>query len=43
MARDLEALADVNYAPADVGAAIASGSFRTMGMVARFREHLRSG
>ncbi|MDR3618030.1 MAG: UbiX family flavin prenyltransferase [Paludisphaera borealis] len=32
-ARELEALADVNYAPADVGAAIASGSFRTMGMV----------
>ena len=32
-ARDLEALADVNYAPADIGAAIASGSFRTMGMV----------
>jgi fructose-bisphosphate aldolase class II len=32
-ARDLDALADVNYAPADVGATIASGSFRTMGMV----------
>ena len=32
-ARDLETLADVNYAPADIGAAIASGSFRTMGMV----------
>jgi 4-hydroxy-3-polyprenylbenzoate decarboxylase len=32
-ARELEALADVSYAPADVGAAIASGSFRTMGMV----------
>lgn len=32
-ARELEALADVNYAPADVGAAIASGSFRTMGMI----------
>src|SRR5262245_58703096 len=32
-ARDLEALADVNYAPADVGDAIASGSFRTMGMI----------
>ena len=27
-ARDLETLADVNYAPADIGAAIASGSFR---------------
>lgn len=32
-ARELEAMADVNYAPADVGAAIASGSFRTMGMI----------
>jgi flavin prenyltransferase len=32
-AKDLEAMADVNYAPADVGAAIASGSFRTMGMI----------
>lgn len=32
-AADLRALADVNYKPADVGAAIASGSFRTMGMV----------
>ena len=32
-ARDLETLADVNYAPADIGAAIASGSFRTLGMV----------
>jgi 4-hydroxy-3-polyprenylbenzoate decarboxylase len=32
-AHELEALADVNYAPADIGAAIASGSFRTMGMV----------
>jgi 4-hydroxy-3-polyprenylbenzoate decarboxylase len=32
-ARDLETLADVNYAPADIGAAIASGSFRTIGMV----------
>ena len=32
-ARDLESLADVNYAQADIGAAIASGSFRTMGMV----------
>jgi 4-hydroxy-3-polyprenylbenzoate decarboxylase len=32
-ARDLETLADVNYAPGDIAAAIASGSFRTMGMV----------
>jgi 4-hydroxy-3-polyprenylbenzoate decarboxylase len=32
-ARELEAMADVSYAPADVGAAIASGSFRTMGMI----------
>jgi 4-hydroxy-3-polyprenylbenzoate decarboxylase len=31
--RDLRALADVSYAIGDVGAAIASGSFRTMGMV----------
>jgi 4-hydroxy-3-polyprenylbenzoate decarboxylase len=31
--RDLRSLADVNYAAGDVGAAIASGSFRTMGMV----------
>jgi flavin prenyltransferase len=30
---ELEALADVVYAPADVGAAISSGSFRTMGMI----------
>ncbi|MCW7537154.1 UbiX family flavin prenyltransferase [Aquabacterium sp. A7-Y] len=30
---DLEALADVSYAPADVGAAIASGSFAADGMV----------
>ncbi|WZO99005.1 UbiX family flavin prenyltransferase [Isosphaeraceae bacterium EP7] len=30
---DLAAMADVNYAPGDVGAAIASGSFRTMGMI----------
>ena len=30
---DLRALADVNYAAADIGAAIASGSFRTLGMV----------
>jgi polyprenyl P-hydroxybenzoate/phenylacrylic acid decarboxylase-like protein len=29
----LEALADVAYEPADVAAAIASGSFRTLGMV----------
>ena len=29
----LKALADVSYAPADMGAAISSGSFRTMGMV----------
>ena len=32
-AGDLRALADVTYNPADVGAAIASGSFRTMGMI----------
>jgi 4-hydroxy-3-polyprenylbenzoate decarboxylase len=32
-ARDLFAMADVAYRPADVGAAIASGSFRTAGMV----------
>jgi len=32
-AKELESLADVNYAPGDVGAAIASGSFRTMGMI----------
>jgi 4-hydroxy-3-polyprenylbenzoate decarboxylase len=31
--RALEALADVSYAPGDVGAAIASGSFPTAGMV----------
>jgi flavin prenyltransferase len=30
---ELRALADVAYAPGDVGAAIASGSFRTMGMI----------
>jgi flavin prenyltransferase len=30
---DLAAMADVAYRPADVGAAIASGSFRTAGMV----------
>jgi 4-hydroxy-3-polyprenylbenzoate decarboxylase len=32
-ARDLAAMADVTYRPADVGAAIASGSFRTDGML----------
>lgn len=32
-AHGLRALADVAYSPKDVGAAIASGSFRTMGMV----------
>ncbi|MBP2230684.1 4-hydroxy-3-polyprenylbenzoate decarboxylase [Azospirillum agricola] len=30
---ELRALADVTYAAADIGAAIASGSFRTLGMV----------
>ncbi|WP_372398864.1 UbiX family flavin prenyltransferase [Azospirillum sp. HJ39] len=30
---DLRALADVSYAAADIGAAISSGSFRTLGMV----------
>lgn len=30
---DIRALADVNYAVADIGAAISSGSFRTMGMI----------
>lgn len=30
---DLQALADVVYKPADIGAAIASGSFRTLGML----------
>ena len=30
---DVQALADVVYKPADVGAAIASGSFRTLGML----------
>lgn len=30
---DLHALADVVYKPADIGAAIASGSFRTLGML----------
>ncbi|MGL6096630.1 MAG: UbiX family flavin prenyltransferase [Fimbriiglobus sp.] len=32
-ADELRGLADVSYKPADVGSAIASGSFRTMGMV----------
>lgn len=32
-AGDLRDLADVTYKPADVGAAIASGSFRTAGMI----------
>jgi flavin prenyltransferase len=32
-ARDLAALADVSYRPADIGAAIASGSFPTSGMI----------
>ncbi len=31
--RDVEALADVVYRPRDIGAAIASGSFETLGMV----------
>jgi 4-hydroxy-3-polyprenylbenzoate decarboxylase len=31
--KDLRALADVSYAAADIGAAISSGSFRTLGMV----------
>ncbi len=31
--RDVEALADVVYRPADIGAAIASGSFETAGMI----------
>ncbi len=30
---DLEALADVVYSPGNIGAAIASGSFRTLGMI----------
>lgn len=30
---DVRALADAHYAPADIGAAIASGSFRTLGMI----------
>ena len=32
-ARDLESLADVVYAPGDIGAVIATGSFRTLGMI----------
>jgi len=32
-AEELRGLADVNYPVSDVGAAIASGSFRTMGMI----------
>jgi 4-hydroxy-3-polyprenylbenzoate decarboxylase len=32
-ASDLAAMADVNYAPGDVGASIASGSFRAVGMI----------
>lgn len=32
-AGDLAAMADVSYRPADIGAAIASGSFRTAGMI----------
>ncbi len=32
-AADLAAMADVSYRPADIGAAIASGSFRTAGML----------
>ncbi|MCI5047105.1 MAG: UbiX family flavin prenyltransferase [Aquisalinus sp.] len=32
-AADLKELADVTYAPGDIGAAIASGSFRTLGMI----------
>lgn len=31
--RDVKAMADVFYSDADIGAAIASGSFRTLGMV----------
>jgi len=31
--RDVRAMADFSYADADIGAAIASGSFRTMGMI----------
>jgi 4-hydroxy-3-polyprenylbenzoate decarboxylase len=32
-AGDLRRLAEVSYAPRDMGAAIAGGSFRTMGMI----------
>lgn len=32
-ARDVEALADVVHSPTNIGAAIASGSFETMGMI----------
>lgn len=32
-AADVRALADIAYSPADIGAAISSGSFRTLGMV----------
>ena len=32
-AADLKELADVTYAPGDIGAAIASGSFKTLGMI----------
>ncbi|WP_394044097.1 UbiX family flavin prenyltransferase [Roseixanthobacter liquoris] len=31
--RDVRAMADFSYSDADIGAAIASGSFRTMGMI----------
>jgi 4-hydroxy-3-polyprenylbenzoate decarboxylase len=31
--QELRALADVTYSPRDIGAAIASGSFKTMGMI----------
>jgi flavin prenyltransferase len=34
-ARELRALADVTYSIGDIGAAIASGSFRTLGMSSR--------
>ncbi|GGE57014.1 hypothetical protein GCM10011317_13790 [Niveispirillum cyanobacteriorum] len=30
---DIRALADINYSITDIGAAISSGSFRTMGMI----------
>lgn len=32
-AREIQSLADVTYSPEDIGAAIASGSFRTAGMI----------